>query len=380
VPAKIKSLVGQTFGELTVVRMGERTGKRNRVTWVCRCSCGNEVQVTASNLIRAGKFSHTCKNHAGYGLVGKRFDRLFVLRRSTKRTRYGGAYWECRCDCGNTAVVLKQALINGSIRSCGCLKKEKETRFEGISGNYWGSLKASALKRRLEFSISIKQAWDLYNSQKARCALSGVPILFGHNQTASLDRVDSNLGYVLGNVQWLHKDVNRIKSDFSEFDLTQWCARIYLTSLKNLNGDDKWDMRFLQLARFMASFSKDPSTQTGAAIIRPDRTVVSVGYNGLARGVQDSPERLNNREIKYKVICHCERNAIVFARQDVGGCTLYTWPFMSCAACAAIVIQAGIKRCVAPRNDNPRWQEDFKLAQQQFAEAGVTMDFTDSME
>lgn len=134
---------------------------------------------------------------------------------------------------------------------------------------------------------------------------------------------------------------------------------------------NKWDRRFVEMAKFVAQWSKDPSTQTGAVIVDQKRRVVSVGYNGLAQGVQDLPERLNNREIKYKIIVHCERNALLFARGSVEGCTLYTWPFMSCSTCAAMVINAGIKRCVAPWSDNPRWKDEFDLSQVMFGEANV---------
>lgn len=137
--------------------------------------------------------------------------------------------------------------------------------------------------------------------------------------------------------------------------------------------NDKWDMRFIELARHVSTWSRDPSTQTGAVIVDQDKRVVSLGYNGLARGVGDWPERLENRELKYKMIVHCERNAIIFARQDLRGCTLYTWPFMSCTACAAMVIQTGIIEVVAPVSDNPRWVDDFRLSQQMFLEAGVSV-------
>lgn len=89
------------------------------------------------------------------------------------------------------------------------------------------------------------------------------------------------------------------------------------------------------------------------------------------------PERYADRDLKYKMIVHCERNAIIYARQDLKGCTLYTWPFMSCAPCAAMVIQAGVKEVVAPKNDNPRWQADFAIATQMFAEAGVAVRLLD---
>jgi dCMP deaminase len=142
---------------------------------------------------------------------------------------------------------------------------------------------------------------------------------------------------------------------------------------KMKNDADKWDKRFLELAKHIASWSKDPSTQAGAVIVDDKRRVVSVGFNGLARGVEDLEERLHDRNLKYKMFVHCERNAIIFARQSLENCILYTWPFMPCGACAGMVIQAGINRVVAPHSENPRWQEDFALAREQFKEAGVDL-------
>ena len=66
----------------------------------------------------------------------------------------------------------------------------------------------------------------------------------------------------------------------------------------------KWDTRFLSLAEHISSWSKDPSTKVGAAIIGPYRDIISLGYNGFPRGVEDTPERLENRELKYKMIVH----------------------------------------------------------------------------
>lgn len=142
---------------------------------------------------------------------------------------------------------------------------------------------------------------------------------------------------------------------------------------KNKSRVEKWDRRFLDLARFISCWSKDPSTQVGAVIVDENRRIVSTGYNGLPQGVEDTYERLNNREIKYKMIVHGERNALLFAGRPVTGCTLYTIPFMPCAACASMVIQSGIRRVVAPYSDNPRWIEDFKLTEQLFVEAGIEL-------
>jgi dCMP deaminase len=140
-----------------------------------------------------------------------------------------------------------------------------------------------------------------------------------------------------------------------------------------MEQSDKWDRRFIELAKLISSWSKDPSTQAGAVITDNKRRVISMGYNGLAQGVEDLPERLNNREIKYKMFVHAERNAIIFARQSLENCTIYIWPFMTCGACAAMVIQSGITRVVAPHSDNERWVYDFELATQQYKEAGVEL-------
>lgn len=137
--------------------------------------------------------------------------------------------------------------------------------------------------------------------------------------------------------------------------------------------NSKWDRRFLQLARHVSAWSKDPSTQVGAVITK-ENVIVSIGYNGLPRNVEDLPERYENRELKYKMIVHGEVNAIISAAQNLKNCTLYTWPFMPCSVCSGLVIQSGITRVVTPHNDNPRWKESFELTKTMFKEAGVVLD------
>ena len=134
-----------------------------------------------------------------------------------------------------------------------------------------------------------------------------------------------------------------------------------------------WHQRFLDLAQHIGTWSKDPSTRVGAVIVDDQRRVISTGYNGFPRGVEDTDHRLHTREIKYEMIVHGEVNAILFANQSLQGATLYTWPFMPCSRCAGIVIQSGIKTVVAPYNDNPRWAQSFDLTQRMFQEAGVEL-------
>jgi dCMP deaminase len=136
----------------------------------------------------------------------------------------------------------------------------------------------------------------------------------------------------------------------------------------------KWDRRFLALAQQVASWSKDPSTKTGAVIVRPDNSIASLGYNGFPKRTSDAPEQYENRELKYSKIVHCEMNALLSARERVDGYTLYTWPFLTCDRCAAHVIQAGIGRVVAPECPDhlkERWAATFEKAKAYYAEAGI---------
>jgi dCMP deaminase len=134
-----------------------------------------------------------------------------------------------------------------------------------------------------------------------------------------------------------------------------------------------WDARFLSLTHLVGAWSKDPSTKVGAAIVRPDRTIASLGYNGFPRGTHDAPEKLMDRAVKYLRTIHAEANAILAAREPVHGYTLYVSPLYPCANCAAIIVQAGIARVVActPLEVPERWADHFREAKALFDEAGV---------
>lgn len=138
-----------------------------------------------------------------------------------------------------------------------------------------------------------------------------------------------------------------------------------------------WDHRFLDLAALIASWSKDPSTKCGAVIVRPDRTVASVGFNGFPMGCDDDAEFYADRELKLARVVHAELNAILLAREDVRGYTMYTHPpgwGPSCDRCTAHIIQAGIVRVVHRRDDTlfaSRWKEPADRGLTMYAEAGV---------
>ena len=135
-----------------------------------------------------------------------------------------------------------------------------------------------------------------------------------------------------------------------------------------------WDLRYLELARLVAGWSKDPSTQVGAVVVRPDNSVASLGYNGFPRGIVDAPERYEDRDTKYSYIVHAEMNAVLSAHTNVRGCTLYTWPLLSCDRCSVHMIQAGLVRVVAPTcppDKVERWEPILAKSRSRFDEAGV---------
>ncbi|MCQ2596492.1 MAG: deaminase [Treponema sp.] len=106
-----------------------------------------------------------------------------------------------------------------------------------------------------------------------------------------------------------------------------------------------WDDYFLNLAAEVSKKSKDPSSQCGCVIVDKNHRVISVGYNGLIQGADESKLTLSERPIKYRFAVHSEMNAIIFAHQDLSGCTVYN-NLATCDNCLKYCLQAGIKRFV----------------------------------
>lgn len=134
----------------------------------------------------------------------------------------------------------------------------------------------------------------------------------------------------------------------------------------------KWDTRFIDLAKLVASWSKDPSTQVGAVIVDKDKRIVSTGFNGFPQGVDDE---VTDRDIKLLRTIHAEENALLFARRDVTGMTVYvTRP--PCARCAAKLIQSGVSRVVYPLppvDFVERWGNEMREANAMFSQVGTTI-------
>ena len=139
------NLQGKTFGELVVLSKADEhpKDKRGGVWWHCKCSCGNELDVLASLLVTGRKLHCGCKSEPQYHTIdisGQKFEHLTALYPLSERDQKGGVVWHCRCDCGNEVDMAYNTLLYSNIRSCGCWKREREsklgdliTRIDGTS-------------------------------------------------------------------------------------------------------------------------------------------------------------------------------------------------------------------------------------------------------
>lgn len=162
-------------------------------------------------------------------MTGREFGSLVVIERAEPRESDSLAWWLCACKCGGRVVRRGSDLRQGKIKTCGCrigIKSRRNWQGHGnIPKSYWKTVNENASRRGLSITVTIEEINSLYDSQKGVCNLSGTPLSF-KNKTASLDRIDSRVGYVAGNLQWIHKDINRMKQSFSQKRFLELCAMV----------------------------------------------------------------------------------------------------------------------------------------------------------
>ena len=139
----------------------------------------------------------------------------------------------------------------------------------------------------------------------------------------------------------------------------------------------KWASRMLKLAQEVASWSKDESTKVGAVITTEEGAPVSWGFNGMAMGIDDSVRERHERPLKYRWMCHAERNAMDLAPRPLDNCVMFV-TFSPCSSCAQSIIQRKIKTVVVDEKYSAekmpeRWQEDMLIAQDMLKEAGISI-------
>ncbi len=241
-----KNFIGETFDNLKVLRPTEER-YRNSVVWMCECNCGFDdcpkiIKITKAQL-ESSKYKSCKWKKSEYSdsesFIGTKFNKWTVIGIAKRKTKFGAIKWECRCDCGNVGYIEATAVRHGGSKSCGCRRGEANRErslfkdYEGISGTYWQKIINNTVrgkrKRKLSFTITIEQAWDLFLKQEGICPLSGTKLQLELNRvktTASLDRIDSLRGYDIDNIQWIYKDLNRMKMAMPEDVFILWCHKI----------------------------------------------------------------------------------------------------------------------------------------------------------
>jgi len=221
----------------------------------CICDCGFSKQQRQTDLLRGvTKQCTSCyakKPKAGI-VTGKRFGKWTVVDVSdyTLLYRKNGNILErqynCRCDCGTEKYIRTSHITRGLSAQCekcrlqnylvekvGCIPMVDIRRYE-----------QGARLRKKEWLTTPQHLYELYEQQNRRCAISNMQIEFSDkgkgtlgakdSSTASLDRIDSKQGYILGNVQWVHKHINKMKMDLPEQDFFSMVKQIYeYKQLKN---------------------------------------------------------------------------------------------------------------------------------------------------
>lgn len=189
------------------------------------CTCGAVYSFCKRKNIPIPKKPRGGQNRKD--LIRQVFGSLTVVARAESKN--GLATWHCECVCGGEIIVRGSDLRQGKIKTCGCRTGiENKRNWQGskfIPKSYWRSLNQNAIQRKIKFNLCLDYLDFLFEIQQNKCALSGLPISF-RNHTASLDRIENDLGYIEGNVHWVHKDVNCMKQTFAKDYFVYLCKSI----------------------------------------------------------------------------------------------------------------------------------------------------------
>lgn len=171
-----------------------------------------------------------------YDFSDKKIGSLTIIEPLEVGHKGGGKHikWRCKCDCGNEHIAYSHHLSRSlSVRCKQCADISRRSELE-LKKYIWSNFKRSAVNRGLDFQLDREWAYDLFLQQQKKCALSGVIISFAKcasdhvagMTTASLDRIDSGKGYLVGNVQWVHKTINFMKAAMPVDEFLSWCSAV----------------------------------------------------------------------------------------------------------------------------------------------------------
>lgn len=227
-------LIDKTYGELYVLSINNkklRSGIEKK-SIRAKCSCGEIIEILIDNMILSPH--PMCKicisNKKRCCKVGDKFDNLLVIG-FIPSGKSCSTFALCKCICGNEKSIRPDMLRKNKTNNCGCIPGAQWQGYGELSMTYFHLIKKNASKRDLEFNVSIEYLWDLFIKQNKKCALTGLELVLARDfrkqvQSASIDRIDNNKGYVESNVWWVNKDINTLKTDFTLNRFIELCSMV----------------------------------------------------------------------------------------------------------------------------------------------------------
>jgi hypothetical protein len=181
--------------------------------------------------------------YKGEDWTGKKIGSLVVVGYGEPYVYYTGSKkntihkWKVKCDCGNEYLISKQHITSGEQSNCQKCYGQRlmlsnsplwKSSAKFLPGMKFHKIQKSAEKRGLEFKVTREHLDEIFQKQNGKCVYLGEELSFGNGRkgTASLDRIDSTKGYIEGNVQWVHKDVNILKWTLSHERFIEMCKKV----------------------------------------------------------------------------------------------------------------------------------------------------------
>lgn len=228
---KRELVMGQEFGDYTVISEPFYEGKYRKIE--VKCQCGKIRKVYCDSVNRLKQCKKCTSNDQRKFQLGQEIANFTVIgNRYDKNKDY--SYYIVQCKCGSEPYEISawELKKTKSCRLCFQPIGNNHPSYKGtknVSKTYFSQVVLGAKSRNLEFDISIEDMENQFVEQLGLCYYTKLPIEIGNEKvigTASLDRVDSSKGYTKNNIQWVHKDINRMKTDFSQEYFVKLCQLV----------------------------------------------------------------------------------------------------------------------------------------------------------
>lgn len=231
---KLQCKINDVFGYWKVIDNTPIT-KSGHTYVLVECKCGKQELKNLGDLIHGrttGCRSCKARERSPKINIGDKYKKWTVIN-GPRITKHHNIEWEVQCACGSTRWIQGNELINPNFcfqctkcaqKERGCKEKIKNGKIGDLDANQFGKIKRRATNKHFDFDLDIPYLWDLFLQQNKTCAITGdnIPDI----SKASLDRINSNIGYVKGNVQWVTKQANLSKHVMSMYELYEFCRKV----------------------------------------------------------------------------------------------------------------------------------------------------------